>query len=879
MRRALSGISVVELGGGIAASYCAKLLGDLGADVVKVEPPGGDALRRTAADPGRSRSGLVVHLNTSKRSVELSSDSLSDRRALEEMVAGCDLVIESRPGATLAAWGIDADRLVGQHPGPSVVHISGFGRTGPYRDYLWDDIVVQAASAAFLTQGSVGPVPLKLPRHVALYFVGHMAALAGTAAVMAVEAGQPSSLIDCAAVEVLASLPFRQAFLLGYQYRGRTPPPDDAAASTPTLIPTGVFPCADGYVALMSTTQQLQEMLQVLDDPDAKEAFARPDAFERPETKEVLDVAVYNWLLSRTRAEATALAQAAGWPLAGVYDAGEILEADHLHQRNYWVHSDDPELGSVDLPGPWCRLAEGGWALRSTAPAPGQHTAEVLAGLGHDAAPRRRPAAGAGSAGAGSPRAGSPRAESVGAATVEELTPDGGHERIAPGGLPAVAASAARPPLHGVRVLDLTVVWAGPYATMLLADLGAEVIRVENPFVLPPTTKGYHPRPVLTNPGMLGSLYGPARPGAPDRPWNRHAMNNSLARNKLSVTIDNRRPEGLELVMRLAERSDVLMDNFKANGLERIGIDVSELQRRNPRLVIVRLPPTGLTGDWAAYTGFGAQFDALSGLSAVCGHLGSDPTTTPATTYMDAASGPAGAMAVLAALRYRRATGRGQFVEISQSENVMSHLGEMFVDHQLGITAGRLGNRHERHAPQGLYPCAGPDRWVALTVPDDGTWRRLAGLLDEVEGADDPRLTDDPRFTDEPSRRLHHDELDRIISRWTARRDPIEAFHVLQAAGVPAGPLLDDPTLSNDPNLAERGWFRPLASADVGEHLHPGPAFTGLHLAWWRGSPTLGEDNEYVYKEILGVSDADYARYAKEHILATDYLQADGTPF
>ncbi|MDA8046908.1 MAG: CoA transferase [Actinomycetota bacterium] len=825
MRKALSGISVVELGGGIAPAYCGKLLADLGADVIKVEHDPDEELRAPAGDPSGGRSGLVLHLHTNKRSVLLDPQRPEDRQHLGNLLSGCDLVIESGPRGTLADWGIGPDQAR-RDRGLSIVHISGFGADGPYSGYRWEDIVAQAVSGAFLVQGNVGPVPLKLPRHVALYFVGHMAAVGAISAVMAAEAGQAGAFVDCSAVETLASLPYRQAFLLGYQYRDRAPSPTDTAASTPTLIPTGVFPCADGYVALMSTTQQLNEMLEVLGDADATAAFERPDAFERPETKEVLDVAVYNWLLSRTRAEATAEAQRAGWPLAGVYHAGEILEADHLHQRNYWVHTDDPGHGAVDLPGPWCRFAEGGWSLRRLAPDAGQHTEAVL---------------------------GRPLAASTATAAPAPATP--------------------RPPLEGVRILDLTVVWAGPYATMLLADLGAEVIRVENPYVLPPTTKGYHPRPVLTNPGMLGSLYAPPRQGAPDRPWNRHAMNNSLARNKLSVTIDNRRPEGLELVMRLAEQSDVLIDNFKANGLERIGIDVSELQRRNPRLIIVRLPPTGLTGDWAAYTGFGAQFDALSGLSSVCGHLGSDPTTTPATTYMDAASGPAGALAVLAALRYRGATGRGQFVEMSQSENVMSHLGEMFVEQQLGLEARRLGNRHERFAPQGLYPCRGQDRWLAVTVPDESTWPRLAGAIGR------PELAGDPRFADAAGRRAHHDELDRAISAWTVDQDAIEAFHLLQGAGVPAGPLLDDELLTDDPNLAARGWFRPLESGDVGVHPHPGPAFTGVPLAWRRGSPTLGEDNEYVYKKILGVSDDDYARYERDHILATDYLKPDGTPY
>jgi crotonobetainyl-CoA:carnitine CoA-transferase CaiB-like acyl-CoA transferase len=339
------------------------------------------------------------------------------------------------------------------------------------------------------------------------------------------------------------------------------------------------------------------------------------------------------------------------------------------------------------------------------------------------------------------------------------------------------------------------------------------------------------------------------------------------------VTIDTRRAEGHELLMRLVEQSDVFIDNFKAAGLERIGIDVSELQRRNPRLIIVRLPPAGLTGDWASYTGFGAQFDALSGLLSVCGHFGADPTSTPGTTYMDAASGPAGALAVMAALRYRSATGRGQFVELSQSENVINHLGEMFVDSQLGVEPERWGNRDPWRAPQGLYPSLEPNRWIAITVPDDSTWQSLAAAL----GRDD--LATSFRFADAPSRRANHAELDELLSSWTRSRPMLEAFHYLQGAGIPAAPLLDDELFTADPQMGDRGWFRPLESGDVGTHLHPGLAFSGVPHSWRRGSPTLGEDNEYVYKKLLGVSDEEYHRLEQENILAADYLMPDGTPY
>ena len=484
------------------------------------------------------------------------------------------------------------------------------------------------------------------------------------------------SLVDCAATEALSTMPSRACYLLAHHYRGGE---TIQFTATATLFPTGVYPCGDGYVAMMSTPQQLQEMLDVIDDDDLRAAFAHPDALSHAETAEAVDAAVYPWLLTRTRAEITRAAQTRGWPLAGVNLPAEVLAADHLRQRGFWVHVDDPVHGALDLPGPPARFAEGGFSFRRRPPRLGEDDAEVAAE-------------------AEAVREGAPATEAAD-------TP--GMARVREAGLP----------LAGIRVADLTAVWSGPYATMLLGDFGAEVIRVENPFVLPPTTKGYQARPAsFDNLGALGSMYGFPVPDRPDRPWNRHAMNNSLARNKLSVTIDTRRPEGHELLMRLVETCDVFIDNFKAAGLTAIGISISELQARNPRLVIVRLPPTGTTGDWAHYTGFGAQFDGLSGLAWLCGHRDTNPLMTPATTYMDGASGPAAAFATLAALHYRARTGRGQVVELVQMENIVQQLGDVMVDCELGVEPERIGNRDPRVRAAGplrlpgRQPLAGADR-------------------------------------------------------------------------------------------------------------------------------------------------------------------------
>ncbi len=747
MRQLLSDLRVVEIGSGVAASWCGKAFADLGADVVKVERPEGDRLR---ADPG-----MFAHLNTNKRSVVLEV-SPAAAATLWELLDGADLVVEAPGLGALRDWAIDRDVLMNRQPATSVVAITGFGATGPYADYAWSDFVVQTFAGSLLRDRR-GPV--RLPMSIEECAVGHTAAEGALAAVLRSRATGLGAFVDCAATEALASNPTRISLHLGWEYRGREDAPQQVADSNATLLPNGVFPCEDGCVALMMTSQQLGEMLSVIDSPELTEAFSRTDAFSRPETKEILDGALYPWLLGHTRQEATVAGQAAGWPVAPVHVPAELLTADHLHQRGFWIHAVDPAVGTLLLPGAPYRHTEGGWRLRRVAPRLG-----------------------------------------------ESDSPTGAAGDVQLPGPPAVARRPDQPPLHGLRVLDLTTVWSGPLLTLHLADLGAEVIRVESPYVFPPTTCGLSPRP---DPRMLLSVlvggYGPRAPGTGDRPYNRHSMYNSINRGKRSCTLDVRYPEQRELFMRLVAASDIFVENLKMTTFHQMGLHETELLKVNPRLILLRVPPAGLSGDWAHYTGFGGQFDGLTSLASLCGQRGTELFETPTTQHMDSVTGPAGVFAVTRRAPLPGRDGRGQVVELAQSENVLAQLGDVFVNLQRGEQPQRYGNRDKHRAPQGLYECS-DGRLLAVTVTDDDAWRGLASVLGRAD------LAKDESLAEVAGRRAAHDELDAAIAAWTATVAADDAFRLLQHAGVAAAPLLDERAFGADPQVEAREWIRPLTT-------------------------------------------------------------------
>jgi crotonobetainyl-CoA:carnitine CoA-transferase CaiB-like acyl-CoA transferase len=423
-------------------------------------------------------------------------------------------------------------------------------------------------------------------------------------------------------------------------------------------------------------------------------------------------------------------------------------------------------------------------------------------------------------------------------------------------------------PLAGIRVLDLGVVLAGPQAALLLADLGAEVIRVESTQYFPPQTRGIFARPsreVVKASIPVSGGYPNREPG--ERPWNRFPWFNSTARNKLGMTVTLTEPEGRDVLLRLVAVSDVLLSNQSPGSLAALGLGYEALAAVNPGLIYVEASSFGATGPRRAYRALGLQMEAYAGHDLLRHYPDRDVSSNTWAVTADAAGALGMALAAQMALYARLQTGRGQYIDLSMVENFVGLMGPAILDYTFnGRVPESTGNR-DYAAIQGCYPCAGDDRWLVMTLPSDAAWQAFC------RAAECPPGCDDPCFATVTSRYAHHDAVDRLIAGWTRQMDRDEAVARLRAEGLMTGPVLDDADAMADPHLAARGYFLEVEHADAGRHRYPGMPYrfhnAGLSV---RLPPVrLGEHNEYVYKRLLGLSQAEYARLEERGHIGTDY--------
>ena len=434
--------------------------------------------------------------------------------------------------------------------------------------------------------------------------------------------------------------------------------------------------------------------------------------------------------------------------------------------------------------------------------------------------------------------------------------------------MPSKEEATNRQALWGLRVIDLSQIFAGPYCTKLLADMGAEIIRVEcaarsgRGALLPRMRPG----------GAFGSSFPDGDTG--ERSCDRFAYYNEVNRNKLAITLDLSQPLGVGVFKRLVKISDVVVENFTPRVMENFGLGYPALHDVNPAIIMVSMSGYGADGPYRDYVSYGEGIEAMVGLCQLVGYPDGGPLR-PGVAYADATSGLQAAFAILAALRHRRRSGRGQHIDLSMREAVTPLLAEFIMDYVMnGRVAGRVGNRHPSMAPHGCYRARGEDSWIAIAVSSDEEWLRLCHAMG------DPPWAGDERFDTVLGRLENGEELERLIEGWTSGHDHYELMEILQRAGVRAGAVLNVAELVTDPHLSERGFFEELSHPEAGLHLYPGLSWR-MSLTPGRlrlPAPCFGEHNQYVLGELLGMSEEDMLRLAEEGVTASEPVRWELPP-
>lgn len=405
-------------------------------------------------------------------------------------------------------------------------------------------------------------------------------------------------------------------------------------------------------------------------------------------------------------------------------------------------------------------------------------------------------------------------------------------------------------PLTGLRVLDFAQVYAGPTATRLLSDLGADVIKVEG----------------LRRMDITRNFIMPENTAAEDY-WNTAAY--FLFRNggKRSLTLDFSEEsggDGLDIVKKLIPHCDVVAESFTPRVMAKFGLDYRSLTAIRPDIIMISMSGYGQDGPWRDFSAYGMGLEPASGISSITGYESGDPLRT-GISFTDPYSGIVGAGAVLSALVYRRQSGKGQYIDLSEQEAAIPVVGHALMDYAMnGRAPKRIGNRSHWFAPQGCYRCSGQDDWLVITVRDDAEFAALAQAMGHPEWAADPR------FADNALRMANHDALDVLIGAWTSGRGHLEVMRTLQAAGVLAAAVLNPKEVLLDEHLRERGFFDRVDTGNHGVRPAPhqlGAKFSAFEMDSARRAPGLGEHNHEVLSGLLVMSDDEISGLKEKGVI------------
>jgi crotonobetainyl-CoA:carnitine CoA-transferase CaiB-like acyl-CoA transferase len=789
------------------ALLCGQILADLGADVIQVEPPGGSPARRLGPfagdvpDPERSLTWWAYARG--KRSIVLDPAASADRELLRQLIAGADFLVESFVPGRFAELGFDRAALEALNPGLVHVSITPFGQDGPKADWLATDLVsVAAAGLAHLNgESERPPVRCSVPQAHA-----HAAADAAVGALIAhferkrsgrgqhVDVSEQQSLtlatmfrsLDTPLSEASARRIAGGVYIAGAFVRTRYPVRDGFVVLGPAFLPS------TGHFMKRLLTWALEEGFgdAAASDIDWNSFALRMIVGELPADAYVAtDRTLESFFATKTKAELLEAACKRKLLLAPILDVGEIADSPQLRERGFATELEMPGVPDrVRFPGPFARFERTPIRCERPPPRLGEHAAELRAEAARPPAP----------------------------------VDAGGDGQDAP--------------LAGVKILDLFWVLAGPGATRMLADYGAEVVHVES--LARPDTLRVIPPYQFNNPHMEGA----------------GAFQCANA-NKLGLTLDLASDEGREIALELVRWADVVTESFAPGVIDRYGLGWETLRGLKPELVMVSSCLLGQTGPWRDLTGFGNLAASVTGFQPLASWPGRPPAG-PYGAYTDFIGVRYNAACILAALEHRQRTGEGQYIDQAQAEAALHFLAPAYLDYTVnGRVPDSVGNADPHLHPHGVFPCAGEEQWVAIAVRDDSD---LRALCEEIGRPD------------LEARRAERALVDDALAAWTRTRDAGEVAERLQARGVPAHAVLDTPGVYACPQLQHRGHY-----LEIAHEIYQTTTIESSRLRLSRSQARVpesalhfGRDNREVLESILGYSPERIAELAARGVLA-----------
>ncbi|WP_375779656.1 CaiB/BaiF CoA transferase family protein [Bradyrhizobium sp. ma5] len=797
---ALSHLRIVEIGSAAATSYCARLFADFGADVQKIEPPAGDPLRRAEPLTPQGHSAWFAFLNFNKSSVVLDQSDASATSRLHELIAGCDILLDGRGIDAANCPGIDLDAIKRNNPGLIHLDLTWFGDRGPYANFAATDSTIRALTGLVKLVGpEQGP-----PMHAPDFQTGILGGLWGFIAAASSVLGRMQdgrgrenhlSLFE-------ASIAVTEYIMFEAFQRGDIMRRIGVNRFWPTF-PVGIYETKQGWLGVTTVTPaQWRAFCEMLGLTDLRDDPTLVMGVDRLQRVAEIEGKMLPKLKQRTAQEWFAEGLKRKIPIVPVPEIADLIADEEKRVRGAIVPitvGDETGFSAGTMQ-----------RLTGTPPLRGGRVPD----LGEQQA--RRDAA---------PRVPAPK-----------------------------PAPTNRLPLEGVRVVDFSMGWAGPICTRTLADLGADVIKIEAT-QYPDWWRGVDRRPAY----VLEQMYEKSV---------RYCIMN---RNKRGITLDLTRPRGLALAKRLLADADLVVDNYSVEVLPKLGLGYEVLSKINPKLVMMSMSAFGAGSVHRDCRAYGSTLEQGSGLPSVVGDAGGPPVMSH-TAFGDAVGGLNGAAAVLTALINARLTGQGQFIDLAQIECMMPFAAPWIVAHSIdGKQPAKYGNRHPDFVPHGCFRCDGEDNWIVVAVSDDAMWPRLARLLGREDWAADATLKT------AASRRAIEAEIEAAITAWTSARDADEAMAALQAAGVASGVARLPIDLLDDPQLHARGFIQQVDRAFIGKHPQPSMPFRegDAPFAIRSVPPTLGEHNREILSGMLGLSDAELEELTREGIIGTEMLMEE----